>query len=418
MLLDQFSQFRKGYSFGDKTFYNDFHVGVDYATPGGTPIYAHCNGYAKRVKSKTVGNAIYFTEPSGRLVRMLHLSSYEKTGDVQRGDLMGYTGNTGLSTGPHIHIDVNLSGRYQNKRSNFVDPELYFAPIHMTVVHHKGQHIMKRLKAVQDWYADHGISLVIHLATIDEMPQWEGEYIKKQWLAKHVVPHASGKDIVLFITDHWENERIAGYATNEKTLGVEVCCAWYTEKQDVKKRWFYNNDQLAATIRHEIMHTLYDMQGAKYNPSNDKRRNADNTHHYDYEAKDLAQCFKELRRDKMKGWNDMRMFKKAGWIKTKKKFTGTPKKNKIYRSTDSRMFFRYTNSWNIITETSYNHYAKQGAKRGIMSVQEANYIYDTQGMTPPEPKDYTIVDRIAKSQVDKLQLQLRGWKKDIPIWNY
>ena len=90
------------------------HEGVDLAAPRGTPVYATADGL--------VGRALYFgsygnyvqIEHGGELeTRYGHLSSYTvQAGDtVHKGDLIGYVGTTGRSTGPHLHYEVRVAGQ-------------------------------------------------------------------------------------------------------------------------------------------------------------------------------------------------------------------------------------------------------------------------------------------------------------------
>lgn len=90
-----------------------FHTGIDYATPVGTPVYASCNAetYVKQFQEDGAGiyNSIYFTSEEGIKYRLIHMhlsEALDLTGTVKQGDLLGYTGNTGSSTGPHIHIEL------------------------------------------------------------------------------------------------------------------------------------------------------------------------------------------------------------------------------------------------------------------------------------------------------------------------
>ena len=88
------------------------HSGIDVSAPDGTPIQAVGDGVITRVKinSKTAGNYINLTTVDGKYkFRMLHMSKFGKfkLGDrVKQGDIIGYVGNTGTSTGAHLHFDV------------------------------------------------------------------------------------------------------------------------------------------------------------------------------------------------------------------------------------------------------------------------------------------------------------------------
>ena len=95
------------------------HNGTDFAAPTGTPIMASGNGTV--IKAGWCGNG-------GNCVRIRHNSSYTtgyghlskfatKTGRrVRQGQIIGYVGNTGMSTGPHLHYTVKYNGKFINSQ--------------------------------------------------------------------------------------------------------------------------------------------------------------------------------------------------------------------------------------------------------------------------------------------------------------
>ena len=91
----------------------EFHKGVDISAPPGTPVYAPSSGkviFAGRDGS--YGLSIKLAHSDDLLSRYGHMQSLEvKVGqEVARGELIGYVGNTGRSTGPHLHYEVRLAG--------------------------------------------------------------------------------------------------------------------------------------------------------------------------------------------------------------------------------------------------------------------------------------------------------------------
>jgi len=124
---------RVGGSFGELR-PNHFHSGVDIKTERiGLRLYAPADGYISRIRVSPFGygNALYINHPNGYKTVYGHLNAYTKTVadyiktkqyekqefsvnlyplpdefPVKKGDLIGYTGNTGRSSGPHLHYEV------------------------------------------------------------------------------------------------------------------------------------------------------------------------------------------------------------------------------------------------------------------------------------------------------------------------
>jgi murein DD-endopeptidase MepM/ murein hydrolase activator NlpD len=99
--------------------YNKLHKGVDFAAPKGTPIYAAGNGVIDFVgKNGGYGKYIRIRHNSSYKTAYAHLSNYKKNIykgiRVSQGEVIGYVGSTGKSTGPHLHYEVI----YQNKQIN------------------------------------------------------------------------------------------------------------------------------------------------------------------------------------------------------------------------------------------------------------------------------------------------------------
>ncbi len=90
------------------------HYGTDFATPTGTHVRAPADGRVVRSQWHAfAGNYIAIDHGQGFETRYLHLSRIQvKRGeDVKRGQLIGQTGNTGRSTGPHLHYELHIGGR-------------------------------------------------------------------------------------------------------------------------------------------------------------------------------------------------------------------------------------------------------------------------------------------------------------------
>lgn len=96
-----------------------FHPALDLKADTGTPIYAPANGvvvYAKRKGS--YGKFILLAHSFGFKTAYGHLSRFAvKSGDyVNKGDLIGYVGSTGRSTGPHLHYEIRYLDKWLNPK--------------------------------------------------------------------------------------------------------------------------------------------------------------------------------------------------------------------------------------------------------------------------------------------------------------
>lgn len=99
------------------------HTGIDIAAPTGTPILAPADGTIERTFSNSIGgNQIIIEHAAGLKTGYAHLSTTDvKPGQrVRRGQQIGRVGNTGRSTGPHLHFSVTLLGIRQNPRDFIV----------------------------------------------------------------------------------------------------------------------------------------------------------------------------------------------------------------------------------------------------------------------------------------------------------
>lgn len=99
-----------------------FHQGQDFSVPTGTPIFAPADGVVKRAYYiGGFGNHIKLDHSSGYTTTFAHLSKiFVRHGQkVNRGDIIGETGNTGRSTAPHLHYEVHYRGTPKNPADYF-----------------------------------------------------------------------------------------------------------------------------------------------------------------------------------------------------------------------------------------------------------------------------------------------------------
>lgn len=100
-----------------------FHTGIDFDVPVGTGVYAGIDGViTQKAFDEEKGNYVTVSNKLGVEVTYNHLSAFGSvyTGmEVEKLTLVGYSGNTGASTGAHLHMEVKINGEY-------IDPELCF----------------------------------------------------------------------------------------------------------------------------------------------------------------------------------------------------------------------------------------------------------------------------------------------------
>ncbi len=100
--------------------YSRMHSGVDWADETGTPVFAAGNGTIIHADwSSGYGRRVEIQHLNGYVTTYSHLSGFARGIQdgvkVRQGQIIGYIGNTGLSTGPHLHYEVAING-------NYVDP--------------------------------------------------------------------------------------------------------------------------------------------------------------------------------------------------------------------------------------------------------------------------------------------------------
>ena len=99
-----------------------FHQGQDFSVPTGSPIYAPADGVVKRAYYiGGFGNHIKLEHSSGYSTTFAHLSKiFVRHGQkINRGEIIGESGNTGRSTAPHLHYEVHYHGNPKNPLDYF-----------------------------------------------------------------------------------------------------------------------------------------------------------------------------------------------------------------------------------------------------------------------------------------------------------
>ena len=97
--------------------YTKMHTGVDWAAPMGTPIYASGNGTIEKIGWEGgYGRYIRIRHANGYQTAYGHMSAFARNmaegKRVRQGQVIGYVGSTGLSTGAHLHYEIIVNGRH------------------------------------------------------------------------------------------------------------------------------------------------------------------------------------------------------------------------------------------------------------------------------------------------------------------
>lgn len=102
------------------------HKGVDLAGTTGTPIYATADGVVSRAdRFSSYGLYVSIEHGDDYQTRYAHMSGIAVSAGeyVRRGDVIGYIGSTGRSTGPHLHYEIRVAGRAINPVPYMIESE-------------------------------------------------------------------------------------------------------------------------------------------------------------------------------------------------------------------------------------------------------------------------------------------------------
>lgn len=102
--------------------YGKMHKGIDFAAPRGTPIYAAGDGTIEKIGTVNgYGNYIRIRHRKDLQTAYAHMNGFRAgltTGSrVKQGQIIGYVGTTGRSTGPHLHYEILIAGKHVNPTS-------------------------------------------------------------------------------------------------------------------------------------------------------------------------------------------------------------------------------------------------------------------------------------------------------------
>jgi murein DD-endopeptidase MepM/ murein hydrolase activator NlpD len=100
-----------------------FHQGIDFTASTGTEIYATGDGVIENIESskRGYGNSVVVNHGFGLKTLYAHMDKFnvKKGQKIKRGEVIGFVGNTGLSTAPHLHYEVMHNGERVNPINYF-----------------------------------------------------------------------------------------------------------------------------------------------------------------------------------------------------------------------------------------------------------------------------------------------------------
>ena len=136
------------------------HKGLDIAGPIGTPIYATADGIVGRAQWVS-GYGKYIEVEHGNAIqtRYGHLSAMNVYSGqrVRKGDIIGYVGSTGMSTGPHLHYEFRINGVHRNPLSVTMPPPEPLSGAQLAAYRTYTANALARIRTVEDIiYADVG----------------------------------------------------------------------------------------------------------------------------------------------------------------------------------------------------------------------------------------------------------------------
>ena len=130
------------------------HTGVDYAAKTGTPVTATANGVVHLVARKGgYGKTIILKHSDGFSTLYGHLNDYAKGlkagKKVYLGDVIGYVGSTGISTGPHLHYEFRVNGIPKNPETVELPKNLSLTSIERVKFKEDSHNLIRQLDVLQ-----------------------------------------------------------------------------------------------------------------------------------------------------------------------------------------------------------------------------------------------------------------------------
>lgn len=277
-----------GYAYGVPTFYNSFHKGCDYGNLN-DEIYAPFDGKVIKTWGDEGGNTILFY-PTGKteMIRFLHCKSILKTGQVKEGEVIGIVGQTGLTKGAHVHIDISKNGKLElNNISNFLDPEKYdwtkkkLLRVSLLLNHKPWASLIKHLANLENWFNEASggrfnltvIPVYTNVKNFKTVFTGQGidgfnvEIIDEKWFDEFIMPlRFPDSDVVIFNMERkdWQGKVFdhpelieQGYAYAKVGMNLPIKAFTVHDEHDDFPPYYPKLGAFAKTLAHEIIHGMY-----------------------------------------------------------------------------------------------------------------------------------------------------------------
>lgn len=141
------------------------HLGIDYAAPTGTPVYATGDGVVSKVGYTSAnGNYVFLKHDKVYTTKYLHLykidPAVKKGATVKQGQRIGSVGMTGLATGPHLHYEFLVNGEHQNPATIHLPEGKPLSEDEIARFQSHADELFDRMNALKSEYPDAGPTLV------------------------------------------------------------------------------------------------------------------------------------------------------------------------------------------------------------------------------------------------------------------
>lgn len=127
-MLENWPNLQRGYRFGQKTTYSNFHLGLDLIVPTKTKLFAPFDGTIEKFEGNELGKTLLF-RPIGKdiVIRCGHLDSFTASGTVKKGTVIALSDQTGTLAGriSHVHLDISKHSLQLHNLANFLDPDKF-----------------------------------------------------------------------------------------------------------------------------------------------------------------------------------------------------------------------------------------------------------------------------------------------------